>query len=605
VFAYIARRIVYVIPIVISVALVCFLLVHITPGDPLVAVLPADASQELAAQLRTAYGFDRPLPVQFGLWMWRALHGDLGNSIATGRPVLSEVLRAVSNTVTLAIAAALIGFTLGLFFGLIAGYFRDTWIDKVATSIAIAGVSVPHYWLGMVMVIIFSVQLNWLPAVGAGPGGSGSWGWDWEHMKYLILPAITTSVIPMGIVTRTVRALTGDILSQDFVEALRAKGLRELDVFKHVIKNAAPTALAVMGLQLGYMLGGSILIETVFSWPGSGLLLNSAIFQRDLPLLQGTILVLALFYRASFYRSAHQTGLMMTVMSDTALQAAPATKARGYWATVGRRISRDKVSMVCAFVLVLIFLSALCAPWLGLADPYQGSMIRRLRHIGTPNYPLGTDELGRDMLARLIYGGRLSLIIGILPVILAFMIGTSLGLVAGYVGGKLNTAIMRTIDVFYAFPSVLLAIAISGALGAGIVNSIVSLTIVFVPQITRVAESVTTGVRNMDFVEAARASGAGPFTIMRVHMLGNVLGPIFVYATGLISVSMILAAGLSFLGLGTKPPEPEWGLMLNTLRTAIYVNPWVAALPGVMIFAVSICFNLLSDGMRSAMDIRN
>jgi peptide/nickel transport system permease protein len=295
-FVYIVRRIVYVIPIVISVALVCFLLVHITPGDPLVAVLPADASQELADQMRIAYGFDRPLPVQFGLWLWRAVNGDLGNSIATGRPVLSEVIRAVGNTVTLAIAAALIGFTLGLFFGLIAGYFRDSWVDKLATSVAIAGVSVPHYWLGMVLVIIFSVQLSWLPAVGAGPAGSAAWGWDWEHLRYLILPAITTSVIPMGIVTRTVRALTGDILSQDFVEALRAKGLRETGVFGHVIRNAAPTAMAVMGLQLGYMLGGSILIETVFSWPGSGLLLNSAIFQRDLPLLQGTILVLALFF---------------------------------------------------------------------------------------------------------------------------------------------------------------------------------------------------------------------------------------------------------------------------------------------------------------------
>jgi peptide/nickel transport system permease protein len=295
----------------------------------------------------------------------------------------------------------------------------------------------------------------------------------------------------------------------------------------------------------------------------------------------------------------------MSATTEIALQAPPATNARGYWTTVGRRILRDRVSTVCAVILIAIFLSAICAPWLGLADPYQGSMIRRLRHIGTAGYPLGTDELGRDMLARLIYGGRLSLIIGILPVILAFVIGTSLGLVAGYVGGKVNTAIMRTIDVFYAFPSVLLAIAISGALGAGIVNSIVSLTVVFMPQITRVSESVTTSVRNMDFVEAARASGAGPFTIMRVHMLGNVLGPIFVYATGLISVSMILAAGLSFLGLGTKPPEPEWGLMLNTLRTAIYVNPWVAALPGVMIFAVSIGFNLLSDGLRSAMDIRN
>src|SRR5215212_4882893 len=185
----------------------------------------------------------------------------------------------------------------------------------------------------------------------------------------------------------------------------------------------------------------------------------------------------------------------MSAVADDLVRLAVVDKARGYWGSVFRRLSRDPVSVACAAILLLIFLAAIFAPYLHLADPYQGSMIRRLRFIGTPNYPLGTDELGRD----------------ILPVILAFFIGTGLGVVAGYVGGKLNTAIMRTVDVFYAFPSVLLAIAISGALGAGIVNSIVSLTIVFVPQITRVAESVTTGVRNMDFVEAARASGARPF----------------------------------------------------------------------------------------------
>ena len=205
-----------------------------------------------------------------------------------GRDVFSRLIYGAPATVYASLLAVGVAVLIGLPVGLIAGYFRDTWVDKVATSIAIAGVSLPHYWLGMVLVIIFSVQLNWLPAVGAGPGGSGAWAWDWEHLRYLVLPAITTSVIPMGIVTRTVRALTGDILSQDFVEALRAKGLRETGVFRHVIKNAAPTALAVMGLQLGYMLGGSILIETVFSWPGSGLLLNSAIFQRDLP-LEGTV----------------------------------------------------------------------------------------------------------------------------------------------------------------------------------------------------------------------------------------------------------------------------------------------------------------------------
>ena len=295
----------------------------------------------------------------------------------------------------------------------------------------------------------------------------------------------------------------------------------------------------------------------------------------------------------------------MSAVTEDIARIATVEKARGYWATVFRRLSRDPVSVTCATIILLIALAAILANQLGLASPYTGSMIRRLRWIGTPGYPLGTDELGRDMVARLVYGGRLSLFLGLTPVVLAFMIGTTLGVMAGYLGGLVNQAIMRIVDVFYAFPSVLLAIAISGALGAGIINSIVSLTIVFIPPIVRVAESVTTSVRNLDFVDAARASGASSATIMRVHVLGNVLGPIFVYSTSLISVCMILAAGLSFLGLGTKPPEPEWGLMLNTLRTAIYVNPWVAALPGAMIFIVSICFNLLSDGMRSAMDVRS
>jgi peptide/nickel transport system permease protein len=291
--AYVAKRLVLVVPVVLAVALVCFMLVHIAPGDPLISVLPPDASAELAEQMKRAYGFDRPLPVQFGIWIFNALNGNLGTSIATGRSVAEEVFRAVGNTVMLAIVAAGIGFLFGLLFGFLAGYFRDRWVDRAVTALAITGVSVPHYWLGMVLVIIFSVQLGWLPAVGAGPGG---WAWDWAHLQHLVLPAVTMSVIPMGIVTRTVRALVGDLLGQEFVTALRAKGLTERRVFVHIAKNVAPTAIAVMGLQLGYLLGGSILIETVFSWPGTGFLLNAAIFQRDLPLLQGTILVLALFF---------------------------------------------------------------------------------------------------------------------------------------------------------------------------------------------------------------------------------------------------------------------------------------------------------------------
>jgi peptide/nickel transport system permease protein len=277
---------------------------------------------------------------------------------------------------------------------------------------------------------------------------------------------------------------------------------------------------------------------------------------------------------------------------------------RGYWQSVGRRLRRDPVTLVCAGILILLVLSALTAPWLGLADPYKTSMIRRLYPLGSPGHLLGTDELGRDMFARLIYGGRLSLFMGVTPVVCALLIGGLLGITAGFVGGRVNMAIMRVMDVFYAFPSVLLAISLSGAMGAGTENTLLSLTLVFIPPICRVSESVTTQVRGFDFVDAARASGASMLSIVRVHVLGNVLGPILVYATSLISVAIILAAGLSFLGLGVKPPEPEWGLMLNTLRQAIYVNPVLAALPGVMIFITSICFNLMSDGLRAAMDVK-
>ncbi len=280
----------------LGVALVCFALVHLAPGDPLVSVLPPDASAELAARIRSLYGFDRSYPEQFGSWLWRAFQGDLGTSIATGRPVASEVFRAVGNTLRLAAIATLIGFALGSLFGFVAGYFRGTWVDRLASFLSVLGVSVPHYWLGMVLVILLSALTGILPASGAGPGGSDRWTWDWEHIRFMILPALTMSVIPMGIIARTVRALVADILDQEFITGLRARGLTDFGVFCHVVKNAAPTALAVMGLQLGYLLGGSILIETVFSWPGTGFLLNSAIFQRDLPLLQGTILVLALFF---------------------------------------------------------------------------------------------------------------------------------------------------------------------------------------------------------------------------------------------------------------------------------------------------------------------
>jgi peptide/nickel transport system permease protein len=273
-------------------------------------------------------------------------------------------------------------------------------------------------------------------------------------------------------------------------------------------------------------------------------------------------------------------------------------------ARMWNRLKRDKASLAAMVVLGLIVLSAVFAPWIS-PDPYVGSALSRLKPIGTPGHWLGTDEIGRDMWARLVHGGRLSLISGTLPVAVALLIGGGLGVLAGYAGGIVNTLIMRTMDVFYAFPAVLLAIAVCAVIGTGIASTLIALTIVFIPSLVRVTETVTTRVRNMDYIEAARASGVSDFKIIIHQVLPNILGTVLVYTAGLASLSIILAAGLSFLGLGMPPPNAEWGQMLNSLRQSIYIQPWLAALPGMMIFVTSVCFNLISDGLRSAIDVKD
>jgi len=299
-------------------------------------------------------------------------------------------------------------------------------------------------------------------------------------------------------------------------------------------------------------------------------------------------------------------------VSDSTLLTLPSPEAalllarrgRGYWKNVWARLREDKITIAVIVVLVAIILSAVLAPFLTPHDPLTTSVLKRLKPIGTEGHWLGTDEIGRDLWARMVYGGRLSLLCGVLPVAVALVVGGTLGVVAGFAGGVVNSAIMRSMDVLYAFPSILLAIAICGILGSGIGNTILALSVTFIPPLVRISEAVTTQVRSLDFVEAARASGSRTTLILRYHILNNVLGPILVYATSLISISIILASGLSFLGLGVTPPSAEWGLMLNNLRQAIWVNPLVAALPGAMIFLTSMCFNLTSDGIRQAMDVR-
>jgi peptide/nickel transport system permease protein len=291
---YILRRILYAVPIAFGVSVVCFSLVYIAPGDPLQTVMPPDATAETIAIVKHAYGFDKPLPLQFLIWLGHVLTGDFGVSISTRRPVILEVSQALANTSLLALFAVPLAFLTGYAMGTVAGWFPGRWIDRVVTGGAVVGVSLPNYWLGIVLVIFFAVEWMVLPATGMGPNGSAGFNLlAWSDAQFLVLPVVTLAMIPIGVISRTTRAAVAEVRNQDFVQTLRAKGLTEWAVLRHVLKNALPPVMAVMGLQFGYLLGGSILVETVFTWPGSGFLLSKAIINRDVPVLQGTILTLA------------------------------------------------------------------------------------------------------------------------------------------------------------------------------------------------------------------------------------------------------------------------------------------------------------------------
>jgi peptide/nickel transport system permease protein len=298
--SYAARRILYAVPIAIGVTVICYCLVFLAPGDPIQMLLPPDASQEDAEYLKKLYGFDQPIPVQYAKWLMRAVSGDLGVSLQTNRPVLDEVSRALSNTVVISLGAVMVAFTLGFALGTVAAYFVGRPIDRIVTAVSVVGVSVPNYWLGIVLIIIFAVELGVLPATGMGSQGSDQFSLtNWDQLKYAILPVVTMSMVPLGIIMRNTRSAVAEVLAHDFVQTLRAKGLRELAVLRHAVSNALPQILAVMGLQFGYLVGGSILIETIFTWPGTGFLLSKAILTRDIPVLQGAIPILALCFVAT------------------------------------------------------------------------------------------------------------------------------------------------------------------------------------------------------------------------------------------------------------------------------------------------------------------
>jgi peptide/nickel transport system permease protein len=293
--SYIIRRILLLIPVLFGVSLIVFMVMHLSPGDPAVVMLGPTASEEDVQQIRRQLGLDQPLYVQYGRWVANVAQGDFGRSITMRRAVLPEILTRFKATMILTSASLIISTILGVCIGVVSAVKQYSWFDRGSMIMALMGVSMPVFWLGIMLMVVFSLRLGWLPAGGMySAGGDGSLI---DLLRHLILPAFTLAAASVALVARITRSMMLEVIRQDYIRTARAKGLSETaTITRHALKNALIPVVTVLGLQTGYLLGGAILTETVFSWPGLGLLMVQSITARDFPVVQGGVLLIALTF---------------------------------------------------------------------------------------------------------------------------------------------------------------------------------------------------------------------------------------------------------------------------------------------------------------------
>ncbi|HBK60901.1 MAG TPA: peptide ABC transporter [Firmicutes bacterium] len=279
---FIGKRILWMIPLLFGVTLMVFLILHLTPGDPAALILGDAADQQTIEMLRHEMGLDRPLPVQYLDFVWKAVRGDLGTSIHSKRPVVSELRSRLPATLELACTALTLAVMIGITVGIVSAVKRYSAFDHAMMLTTLVFASMPSFWLGLILMLVFSVQLGWLPAVGRG------------GFVHLILPAVTLAATPAALIARLTRSSMLDVVEEDYIRTAHAKGLsEEVVIWRHALKNAMIPIITVIGIQFGGMMGGSVVIESVFAWPGVGKLMVDSILTKNYPVVQGGLLMMA------------------------------------------------------------------------------------------------------------------------------------------------------------------------------------------------------------------------------------------------------------------------------------------------------------------------
>ena len=475
-------------------------------------------------------------------------------------------------TLTLGLLGLAIALGVAIPLGIVAAMQEGSPVDRGIMLVALLGQAMPSFWLGLTLIIWFGLNLQWLPISGL------------ESWQGFILPSIVLAFSAIPALMRLTRSGMVDALSADYIRTARAKGLsRTKIVLKHALRNAAMPVVSIAAVQLGFMLGGSIVIETVFALPGIGYLAWGVDQQKRLSSRAGG-------------RDAAGSDLYFSY-------PARGYDERGAGSSFARVLKLRHVATGFGGLIVgCVLLAGIFAPLLAPHDPFAQDLMHRVVPPewmgGSSANPLGTDQLGRDYLSRLIYGARISMLIGILTVVTSGAIGITLGVLGGFFGGRVDDVVMFVITCRLSIPLILVALTVVALLGSSLTLVILTLGLLLWERFAVVARTTTMQVRNLDYIAAARASGASLVHILLREVLPNIASHLLVVATLEMALAILLEATLSFLGLGVPSPLPSWGLMIAEGKDYMFFSPWVIMVPGTTLFVLVLGINLLGDGLR-------
>ena len=667
---YLLRRIVLTVPLLFAVVTVTFVVTHILPGDPTYSIVGQLANDELIESVRHRLGFDLPLWHQYVDYLRDALHLDLGTSLRTGNAVTEDLRRRLPATLELVVLSLGFALVTGVSAGALAAFRRGRAADAWVRATTFVALSVPSFWLALVLLYFFFFKLGIAPAptgqlsttdplprhiTGAAlldsilTGNSGALR---ASLSHAVLPVISLGLIIAAPFARLTRSSTIAVLGSDYVAFGRACGLRRFTVWRYAVRAALPPVITFAGIVFSLLIGGAVLVEKIFSWPGAAQYAAQAITENDYAATQAFVLLTAVISVVVFLvvdvltmvidprvtlarrdrsrsplasrrppRSARSLAAPRASVSDAlaglrALVARSASLAAGSVRLalaagprlVGARLvasSRrlDPFLVAGLGIIVLLLLGSVVVPALSgfgahTPNPSEGLLAPSWRH------PFGTDEFGLDVFTRTFYAPRIDLPLAAAGVGIGAVAGVFLGLVAGASRGWLGEAVMRATDVIQAFPLFVLALALISLTGNDRHNVIWVIGFLNVPIFLRLIRSEVLTVRELRFVEAGVALGNSHRRLALRHILPNAVGPVIVQAGVQLGFAIELIAGLAFLGVGIHVPTPEWGSMIQIGASDIITGQWwTAVFPGLGLVLAVTGFNLVSEGLERAREL--